>query len=215
MPRFPIPGTFRFFLVVLWGWLLLTPQPAAGQVEWRVTPGLGFYLPATTVVEVEDSGGDSVLEMKQLATAAVGLDLGVVVGPILVEAGGTYSPSRVAVTDAGGTRDVSAGVLIGRARARVRMAPVREPGDWGLDAGIGLAWLDHWGTAWEPFTDASNAGVSLTVGLGHRLRGVPVRVRLEASDYIYESEFRHRGHGRLDGDVEHDIVWGVGVVLPL
>lgn len=191
---------------------MLFSSRADAQVEWRVTPGLGFYLPVSSVV---DGAGDSMLEMKQVATLAAAIHVGVFAKPILVELGGAYSPSIVAVSDREGTRDISAGIFFGSVRALARLSSADEPGEWGLHAGIGLARVAHWGQAWESFTETSRNGALVSASLTHRLTGTSARVRLEASDYMYRSAFGHGEYGTLEGGLQHDLVWMLGMTISL
>jgi len=190
------------------------PGAAEGQGTWEVTPGIGYYVPLGTLVTSEIAGADGPQERRHVGAVLGGLRLGRTMGWATLEVGVDYTPSLVAVRSEAGTRDLASGLVLASGRALFPLAGERADGRWSLRAGPGVGVVHRWGEAWDGFVGRTS--VSGTGGVIARYvpDAYPVAFRVEAEGHLYRTGLRREG-GTPDGEIHGELLWIVGVSVPL
>src|SRR2546428_3071763 len=129
------------------------PQWVAAQGKAEFTPFVGAYIPAGNLID--ESGA----VVKQKTTVIFGGRVGVSITDRLgIEGSFGYAPSKLEFSDASGSADTSAHVLLASARLLVGLGPAGKSSSWHLIVGGGL--VSHGGAGWDAFEAAAGETVS-------------------------------------------------------
>jgi hypothetical protein len=130
-----------------------------------------------------------------------------------------FSPSQVAVSTAGSTVDVSAGVLLASARALWKLTTLVDghPDNrthWDVMLGAGAGLIHRSGSAWENTSGVTAPALLFTGAVRTRLAGsVAWRVSLE--DYVSWAQFDKGRPNQTRSRLHHDLYGSLAVVVPL
>lgn len=205
-----LPALCLGLAAVLW-----SPAPASAQVELGASIGLFWPLGGWT----SDFGGD--LEERRHIAA------GIVVGRatwwrsdrLALEGTVGFSPSQVAVTNLGGTQDITAGVLLGSVGALMRFGTVAY-GDsgrvstWDFYGGLGVGAMARGGSAWANTTGTTHPAAIFSLGTRTRIAGV-VTLRVRMEDWVSWGRFNKDRPAETLSRIQNDLVGSLGLMISL
>lgn len=200
--------------------LLLTPMITSTgftQITFSVNPNIGFYLPhgATLLdipsqlshIESKTPVGGPVITTRLAAWLTPHLGFEGSVG---------ISPAFIAVKTHDGVVDDVRQLLVLTSIRNVYRFPADEIKRLGFQVGTGIGLVSRGGDAWaDTPTDPAFAFV-VSAGVRAQLSPrKPIAFRMEFEDYISWAQFKMDSGAYTRGRAYHDLVWSLGVVMPL
>jgi len=190
------------------------PVCLAAQGKAEFTPFVGAYIPAGNLID--ESGA----VVKQKTTVIFGGRVGVSITDRLgIEGSFGYAPSKLEFSDASGSADTSAHVLLASARLLVGLGPAGKSSSWHLIVGGGL--VSHGGAGWDAFEAAAGETVSGktkfngVAGIGGKFKvGSMVSVLVDVEDNLFSAKFS-TSSGETQSKFNNDIVAGLGLAISL
>ena len=195
------------------------PPQVRGQSEVQFTPHLGMYFPLRPVVDEAEFEG-APLKKRQVGAAVIGGRISWarrVESRVFMEGTFNYSPSLVAISQAGSTWDADGGLLLSSVRAVYRLHR-RDPNSVTpeIQLASGLALIHRFGEAWYRFSGTTD--LAAVMGLGGRVplgKKTPVNVRFEIENYVSRVQFQADVGERTRARYNHDTVWSLGFEIPM
>jgi hypothetical protein len=186
---------------------VIVPAPLFSQIG--IEPNLGLYIPVGAIIE-EPTPAPRGLLMRQVGVGFAGIrGTGWISRWLAVEGNFAYSPSYVAVTDSTGTHDHGAAVVFADGRVLAAFTAART-----AYAGVGLGVVSRSGGVWMgrdgTTLPAAVACLGIRTPIRHRMA-----MRLEVEDYITRTRFDETQPAQGQQRAHHDLLWSVGVMIPL
>lgn len=190
--------------------------PLTAQLRLEATPLVGMYIPLGALVDQTSADGSNVLRKRQVGTLVGGARFGVRTGEhAAIELSLAYSPSMVAVTDAFSTVDRNAGVLFASVRAPFELTAQSAQTDWYFHAGPGVGVVARGGGAWAGYEGVMDPAFVMAGGARLHVKRSRLAFRLEIEDFVTWASFNDGLPSRTQPSVHHDLVWSMGIILPL
>lgn len=190
--------------------------PLAAQVE--MSPALGVFWPLGGWIQ--DFGSDEV-ERRHLAATFMGARLAFWPGTRFgLEGLVGFTPSQVAVSDLGGTQDITAGVVLSSVRVLTRVLSLRDGNEgsgltqWDFYGGLGGAVISRNGSAWANTTGTTHPAAVASLEVRTHMVGA-VMLRLALEDYVTWATFNKGRPSEMRSRVQNDLVVTLGAAIPL
>jgi hypothetical protein len=133
-----------------------------------------------------------------------------------VEGSFAYSPALIAVRSfSGAVEDQSANLVLASVRALLRLEQ-DGPRKIGLQLGSGVGMVRRGGDAWAD--TPAPVRVAFVMSAAARAQLDPrsgMEFRMELEDYVSSARFDLRGGGQSSGRAYHDVIWSLGVSIPI
>jgi hypothetical protein len=196
----------------------LLPQRVPAQVV-EFAPALGMYYPVGGWTQTSDGGTGFAPVRRQLPAHMVSARLTAWPSHRFgLESSLSFTPSQVAISIDGNTRDIAGGVFLASARALFKVASfdtgARTQETWDIIVGAGGGLIHRGGSAWDNTTGNTVPAALVTLGLRLPFMGTATwRVALE--DYISWTQLDAGTPSQTHARVHHDLVGSLSIAMRL
>jgi hypothetical protein len=183
---------------------------SVARSSWELIPYVGMYTPVGMLVEPADRPAHRA--KRQVSSLSVGARLAYRLSDqFRLEGGIGYSPSLTAVAEENTVVDLHTNVLnksariVGHLEARSRMS------EWSFHLGTGYGMITRIGAAWERTRSTVDHAVVFAGGARLSVHDLGIAFRFDVEDYVT----RGVSVGERRHPLRHDLIWSVGVAVPM
>ena len=187
------------------------PGAIAAQTTFSISPRVGMYVPIGALAEPYANTDADFRRKHQVGSVMAGVAGAIHWGGTKLEAGVDYAPSLVAWTDASGTRDIAARVIL----MNLRVGQVfRADETWHIDVAGGGGLISRSGEAWE--STGGSLDPALTIAGGASFDVVPgVAFRIGADVYFTKLRYTNDVEPEQRTPFRQDLFFTLGVGIPV
>lgn len=182
--------------------------------NWELAPFIGMYTPIGRLVSASDPAASH--DKRQVGAISVGTRVGLRLSEYFqLEGGVGFTPSLVAVAEPNSVVDLNGHVLTKSARLAGRFGGPTRAGDWTFYFASGYGMVTRLGDAWQGARETTDHALVLAAGIRLAIPGSPLAFRFDCEDFISRVRFHYNGSGRTRGSTHHDVIWSLGLAIPV